>query len=46
LIYRVDEIIEIDLPRPRRLDHLSPKFNEYAGQIRRIFQIKGVLALD
>lgn len=43
---QIDQIFEIDLPRPRRLDNLSEKFNEYAGEIRKLFQAKGVLALD
>jgi NitT/TauT family transport system ATP-binding protein len=43
---RIVEIIEVDLPRPRRLDRLPPKFNEYAGRIREIFKSKGVLAMD
>ena len=43
---RIVEIIDIDLPRPRRLDKLPPQFNEYAGRIREIFKAKGVLAMD
>jgi NitT/TauT family transport system ATP-binding protein len=43
---RIVEIIEIDLPRPRRLDRLPPRFNDYAGRIREIFKSKGVLAMD
>ncbi|MGE0062688.1 MAG: ABC transporter ATP-binding protein [Xanthobacteraceae bacterium] len=43
---RIVEVIEIDLPRPRRLDQLSPKFGEYSTQIRNIFKSKGVLAMD
>jgi NitT/TauT family transport system ATP-binding protein len=43
---RVVEIIHIDLPRPRRLDKLPAKFNDYAGRIREIFKSKGVLAMD
>jgi NitT/TauT family transport system ATP-binding protein len=43
---RIVEIIDIDLPRPRRLDKLPPLFNEYAGRIRDIFKAKGVLAMD
>ena len=43
---RIVEIIEIDLPRPRRLDKLPPALNEYAGRIRDIFKSKGVLAMD
>src|SRR5262249_26150603 len=31
---RVVEIIPIDLPRPRRLDKLPARFNDYAGRIR------------
>jgi NitT/TauT family transport system ATP-binding protein len=43
---RIVEILEIDLPRPRRLDKLPPRFNDYAGRIREIFKSKGVLAMD
>jgi len=43
---RIVEIIDINLPRPRRLDRLPPLFNEYAGRIRDIFKAKGVLAMD
>ena len=43
---RIVEIIDIDLPRPRRLDRLPPRFNDYAGRIREIFKAKGVLAMD
>ena len=43
---RIVEIIDIDLPRPRRLDKLPPAFNDYAGHIREIFKSKGVLAMD
>jgi NitT/TauT family transport system ATP-binding protein len=42
---RIIEIIDIDLPRPRRLDKLPAKFNDYAGRIREIFKSKGVLAM-
>ncbi|MGD9846977.1 MAG: ABC transporter ATP-binding protein [Variibacter sp.] len=43
---RIVEIIDIDLPRPRRLDKLPAEFNAYAGRIRDIFKSKGVLAMD
>jgi len=43
---RIVEIIDIDLPRPRRLDRLPAKFNDYAGRIHEIFKSKGVLAMD
>jgi len=43
---RIVEIMDIDLPRPRRLDKLPSKFNDYAGHIRDIFKSKGVLAMD
>jgi NitT/TauT family transport system ATP-binding protein len=43
---RIVEIIDVDLPRPRRLDKLPAKFNDYAGHIRDIFKSKGVLAMD
>lgn len=42
---KVVQIFDIDLPRPRRLDQLPEKYNEYTGQIRKIFQESGVLAL-
>jgi NitT/TauT family transport system ATP-binding protein len=43
---RIVEILQIDLPRPRRLDRLPARFNDYAGRIRDIFKAKGVLAMD
>ncbi|MBM3130935.1 MAG: ABC transporter ATP-binding protein [Chloroflexi bacterium] len=43
---RIVEIMEIDLPRPRRLDKLPPRFNDYAGHIRDLFKSAGVLAMD
>jgi NitT/TauT family transport system ATP-binding protein len=43
---RIVEILDIDLPRPRRLDKLPARFNDYAGRIRDIFKAKGVLAMD
>jgi len=43
---RIVEILEIDLPRPRRLDRLPARFNDYSGRIRDIFKAKGVLAMD
>jgi NitT/TauT family transport system ATP-binding protein len=43
---RIVEILEIDLPRPRRLDDLPPRFHEYSTHIRNIFKSKGVLAMD
>jgi NitT/TauT family transport system ATP-binding protein len=43
---RVVDVIDIDLPRPRRLDKVPAKFNEYTGRIRDIFKSKGVLAMD
>jgi len=43
---RIVESIDIDLPRPRRLDKIPDKFNDYAGHIRQIFQASGVLSLD
>jgi NitT/TauT family transport system ATP-binding protein len=43
---RIVEILNIDLPRPRRLDRLPPKFHDYSGRIRDIFKAKGVLAMD
>ncbi len=43
---RIVEIIVVDLPRPRRLDRLPARFNDYAGRIREIFKAKGVLAMD
>ncbi len=43
---RIAEILEIDLPRPRRLDRLPAKFTDYTNRIRDIFKAKGVLAMD
>ena len=43
---RIVEILDIDLPRPRRLDKLPPRFDEYTGRVRDIFKSKGVLAMD
>ena len=43
---RIVEIIDIDLPRPRRLDKLPPRFDDYTDRIRDIFKSKGVLAMD
>ncbi len=43
---RIVEVIDIDLPRPRRLDQLPERFNDYAGRIRDIFKSNGVLAMD
>ena len=43
---RIVEIIDIDLPRPRRLDKLPPQFNAYAEHIRDLFKSAGVLAMD
>ncbi len=43
---RIVEILDIDLPRPRRLDRLPPRFGDYADHIRDIFKAKGVLAMD
>jgi NitT/TauT family transport system ATP-binding protein len=43
---RIVEIIDIDLPRPRRLDKLPERFHEYSTRIRNIFKSKGVLAMD
>ena len=43
---RIVEIIDIDLPRPRRLDRVPAIFNDYTGRIREIFKARGVLAMD
>ncbi len=43
---RIAEIIDIDLPRPRKLDSMPEKFSEYTGRIRSIFKATGVLAMD
>jgi NitT/TauT family transport system ATP-binding protein len=43
---RIVEIIDIDLPRPRKLDSMPAQFSEYTGRIRSIFKAKGVLAMD
>jgi NitT/TauT family transport system ATP-binding protein len=41
---RIERIIDIDLPRPRRLaDRESPAFTEHQREIREIFQATGVL---
>src|SRR3954463_14541298 len=40
---RIVEIIDIDLPRPRRLDSMPARFSEYTGRIRSIFKASGVL---
>jgi NitT/TauT family transport system ATP-binding protein len=42
----VAEIIDIALPRPRRLDKLPKRYNELTGHIRDIFTKAGVLNLD
>src|SRR5262252_7600021 len=43
---RIVEIIDVDLPRPRRLDQLPPRFHDYSNHIRNIFKSTGVLAMD
>jgi len=43
---RIAEIIDVDLPRPRRLDKLPARYNELTGHIRNIFIEAGVLALN
>jgi len=43
---QIVEILDIDLPRPRRLDQLPEEFNDYTGHIRKIFQVAGVLAME
>jgi NitT/TauT family transport system ATP-binding protein len=43
---RIVEILDIDLPRPRRWDKLPMRFNDYAGHIRDLFKSAGVLAMD
>lgn len=41
---RVEEIIDIDLPRPRKLDvRETPEFAAYVRHVRRIFQASGLL---
>jgi NitT/TauT family transport system ATP-binding protein len=44
---RIDDIVPIDLPRPREL-HMTtePMFNGYVQQIREIFERQGVLRSD
>jgi NitT/TauT family transport system ATP-binding protein len=42
----IAEIIDVDLPRPRRLDKLPAHYNELTGRIRNIFKLAGVLAMD
>ncbi|MFH1775133.1 MAG: ABC transporter ATP-binding protein [Chloroflexota bacterium] len=42
---KIDEVLDIDLPRPRRLAvRESPEFGEYARRIRNIFEARGVLS--
>lgn len=43
---QISEIINVDIPRPRRLDKLPPRYNELTGHIRNIFKAAGVLELD
>jgi len=43
---RIVEIIEVDLPRPRRLDRLPQCAHDYSTRIRNIFKSNGVLAMD
>ncbi len=43
---RIVEILDVDLPRPRRLDQLPARFHDYSNHIRSIFKSKGVLAMD
>ena len=43
---RIVEIIDIDLPRPRRLDKMPELFSQYTGRSRDIFKASGVLAMD
>jgi NitT/TauT family transport system ATP-binding protein len=43
---RIVDILDIDLPRPRRLDRLPERFHAYSAHIRDIFKSKGVLAMD
>ncbi len=41
---RVVEVLDIDLPRPRRLSvRETPEFGRYAGEIRRVFTSLGIL---
>lgn len=40
------EIIDIDLPRPRRLASLPQEYNVLTGHIRKLFQASGVLAME
>jgi NitT/TauT family transport system ATP-binding protein len=42
---KVEEIIDIDLPRPRDLNiRETPQFGEYVGHIRELFQNMGVMS--
>jgi NitT/TauT family transport system ATP-binding protein len=44
---RIAEVIDIDLPRPRRLAlRATPKFAEYATRIRQLFEGMGLLKED
>ena len=44
---KVDRIVDIDIPHPRRLDvQTTARFGEYVGEITKIFQTWGVLRED
>jgi len=44
---RIAEIIDVDLPRPRRLAlRGTPQFSDYASRIRRLFEGMGLLKED
>jgi NitT/TauT family transport system ATP-binding protein len=41
---RVVEVLDVDLPRPRRLSvRETPEFGRYANEIRRVFSSLGIL---
>ena len=43
---RIVDILDVDLPRPRRMDRLPPHFADYTNRIRDVFKAQGVLAMD
>jgi NitT/TauT family transport system ATP-binding protein len=44
---RIVEVLDIDLPRPRKLSvRETPEFGRYAGEIRRVFASLGILRED
>jgi len=44
---RIADIIDVDLPRPRRLAlRGTPQFSDYATRIRKLFEGMGLLKED